>query len=116
MKKKLSCNIIIFLLILTSVHPAISRPTNQNWIRINQLGYQPNSIKIAVLASKEKIECNNFAVYTADTDEQVWYSSRVKSTGAYGPFVKTFRLNFSEFIKEGKYYLKTEHVKSMSLS
>ena len=42
---------------------------NQSWIRINQLGYLPNSVKVAVLVSKSDIEINEFEIVDASTNE-----------------------------------------------
>ena len=84
----------------------------QGWIRINQLGYLPNSAKVAVLASKADIACTNFEIIDASNRQAVWSANRVTPTGRYGPFASTCRLNFSEFNQTGTFYLKAGGVSS----
>ncbi|HAK79600.1 MAG TPA: cellulase, partial [Runella sp.] len=83
-----------------------------SWIRINQLGYLPNSTKVAVLVSKEWLSVSSFEVCEALTDKVVWSSKSVKTFGAYAAFKSGFRLNFSTFKKTGAYYLRAAGVRS----
>lgn len=83
-----------------------------SWIRINQLGYLPNSTKVAVLVSKEWPSVSSFEVCEALTDKVVWSSKSVKTFGAYAAFKSGFRLNFSTFKKTGAYYLRAAGVRS----
>ena len=39
-----------------------------SWIRINQLGYLPQSKKVAVLGSKHNIQCTSFSLIDAIAD------------------------------------------------
>jgi len=84
----------------------------QSWIRINQLGYTPQGIKVAVWCSKENKEVNEFQLVDALTKETVFTASAGKSFGAYGPFKQSHRLNFSEFNRPGKYYLVAGNITS----
>ncbi len=84
----------------------------QSWIRINQAGYLQKSIKAAVFCSKENISLKSFALYDALTDEKVFNSDEVITYGEFSPFVKTFRLDFSEFAEQGSYYIKADEIKS----
>lgn len=108
----LTNKVTLILLMFIFGFSSLKQSRSQSWIRINQCGYLPNSIKVAVLASKENIECTKFALFKAGSNRQVWSSNRVKSNGAYGAFVKTYRLNFSEFKHEGSFYLKVAEIKS----
>lgn len=85
---------------------------SQSWIRINQLGYLPKSVKVAVLVSKDRIQHNEFTIYDASTGEEVFHSTNIIPCGKYAAFKSTFRLNFSEFEKEGIYYLRSDSVRS----
>lgn len=98
---------ILCLMLLVS-----SRNYTQSWIRINQLGYLPKSVKVAVLLSKDEILPKFFGVYDVLTDELVFYSNSISSFGAYGAFKSTFRLDFSSLEKEGAYYLKMDSTSS----
>ncbi|MCX2680817.1 glycoside hydrolase family 9 protein [Galbibacter sp. EGI 63066] len=84
----------------------------KSWIRINNLGYQPESIKVAVLGSKETPEVDDFSIIDAYKDSVVYTSGKIKEKGAYGPFKSSFRLDFSDFKTPGTYYLKVGKTKS----
>ncbi len=87
---------------------------SQSWIRINQIGYLQKSEKAAVLVSKEKISPQQFSIHDALTGEVIWSSKKIKAYGEYGPFVSTFRLDFSSFEKKGAYYIESAGAKSPS--
>lgn len=112
-------SVILIAILLLGVHfacePNDLTDTSKNqkaWIRINNLGYLPNSIKVAVLGSKESIEINSFALHDAKTDKVVYSSNKPESSGEYGPFKASFRLNFSSFSNIGEYYLKANGIRS----
>jgi len=83
-----------------------------SWIRINQLGYLPQSIKVAVLGSKESIIVKSFSLVNASTNKTVFTSEKIEVKGAFGPFTTSFRLNFSNFKTKGKYYILAGNTKS----
>ncbi|MFI5131410.1 MAG: glycoside hydrolase family 9 protein [Chitinophagales bacterium] len=82
------------------------------WIRINQLGYTPSGIKVAVWCSKASVSIKTFQLVDAKTKKFVYSDSAGKVFGSYGPFKQTYRLNFSSFKKPGRYYLQAGGVKS----
>jgi hypothetical protein len=82
------------------------------WIRINQLGYKPGGVKVAVWCSKENTTLQKFELVDSATGKTVYTSKPSKAFGNYGPFKQTYRLSFSAFNKTGKYYLKTGNTKS----
>ncbi len=84
----------------------------QAWIRINLLGYQPGSIKVANWCSKEDKPIKTFQLINAKTKKIAFSGSAGKPFGAYGPFAQTYRLKFSSFNKAGTYYLQAAGVKS----
>ncbi|MGA9291837.1 MAG: glycoside hydrolase family 9 protein [Ignavibacteriaceae bacterium] len=86
----------------------------QSWIRINQLGYPGNSIKTAVLVSKDDIHPESFEIYKSSDDEFVWKGNKITAYGRFACFSSTFRLNFSDFKSEGEYYIKSSGIKSPS--
>lgn len=77
-----------------------------SFIRINQLGYQPNSPKVAVWCSTSPHTISHFQLVNADNGQVVYEGKPGKAFGAYGPFSQTYRLNFSAFKKPGRYILK----------
>ena len=89
------------------------------WIRINQLGYKPNGVKVAVWCSKGQLvrkdsfgAIDNWQLVNAGTNKIVFSAKFEKPFGAYGPFSQTDRLNFSSFNKPGRYYLQAGDTRS----
>lgn len=99
--------LIIYLMFITDI-PA----KEKSWIRINQLGYLTEDIKVAVFVSKKNIEISEFNVYDAQTENLILSSRKVKSFGKYGAFNSTARLDFSELKTEGEFYIKAADVSS----
>ncbi len=87
---------------------------SQSWIRINQLGYPENSVKVAVLVSKDNINPESFGIYTFSDDELVWEGHKITAYGKFACFTSTLRLYFSDFKSGGEYYIKSEGIKSPS--
>lgn len=102
-------NLIKIILLVSSVGFIFSFTKKENpnqWIRINQLGYTPQGIKVAVWCSKEDISIRNFELIDSASGKMVFTNTAGKPFGAYGPFANTFRLNFSAIKTPGVYYLK----------
>ena len=76
------------------------------WIRINQLGYLPQSIKVAVFMSEEGSELKSYTLVDAFTGEAVHTYTEAKATGKMGGMKSTYRLDFSNYTEPGVYYLK----------
>jgi len=100
------------LLIVLLLSFSGKKENTASWIRINQLGYTPPGIKIAVWCSKDSIRIKTFQLVDAVTKKFVYSDSAGKAFGSYGPFKQTYRLNFSPFKKPGRYYLQAGGVKS----
>ncbi len=101
----LACLLVLFT-------GADKRVTFGAWIRINQLGYTPDGLKIAVLGSKDEIKVDSWQLVDAETKKVVASGKAGKAFGAYGPFVQTYRLNFSAYKKPGRYYLQAKGITS----
>jgi len=82
------------------------------WIRINQLGYTLDGIKVAVWCSKGNEKISTFSLVDSATGKIVYTHSSLQNFGAYGPFKNTCRLNFSLYKKPGKYFLKAGNATS----
>lgn len=76
------------------------------WIRINQLGYRPASMKVAIWCSKREENVSTFQLVDAKTNKTVFTGKAGKAYGSYGPFVQTYRLDFSSYRKAGKFKLR----------
>lgn len=101
MKRFLS---LLFLLISINILFAQQR----SWIRINQLGYLPESKKVVVWVSKGNQNIKTYEVWDADKNIVVFRGKVNKLFGKYGPFERGARLDISKVQKEGKYYIKTD--------
>ncbi len=97
---------LFFVLIISSSINAVEV------IRINQLGYLPNSVKVAVFLSSEKEEVSTFTVHKTLSDEVVFTGkTESKNAGEWG--MKTaLRLNFSKLNSEGGFYIKVGEIRS----
>jgi endoglucanase len=104
MKFFLSITIVLFS--LTSLH------SQNSWIRINQLGYSPDGVKVAVLAMKEKATITKFELIDVKTLRVVLEKAVSKNFGAYGPFLASYRLDFTDHKVAGVYHLKVGNVRS----
>ncbi|WP_295127081.1 glycoside hydrolase family 9 protein [uncultured Chitinophaga sp.] len=82
------------------------------WIRINQLGYTPGGVKVAVLGIKNDATVKTFALCEAGSNKVVFEGKTGNDFGAWGPFVHSWRLPFTAFQKSGNYYLKAGAARS----
>jgi len=87
-------------------------PQTNAWIRVNQMGYKPDGIKVAVWCGKEQLVIDKWQLVSSITKEVVYSTKFEKSFGAYGPFTQTYRLNFSSFQKPGRYFLQAGDTRS----
>ena len=95
-----------FLLTAVFIFSFRQKEESLAWIRINQLGYQPGGIKVAVWCSKQNAAITDFQLVETGTNKIAYEGKADKAFGAYGPFVQTYRLNFSPFRGRGKFKLK----------
>lgn len=87
----------ILLLILTA------HALPQSVIRINQLGYQRDAIKVAVLMWDNETLPDRFTIEDVFTGKTVFESDKLPSFGPLGKFKNTARLNFSDLKTDGTY-------------
>jgi endoglucanase len=99
-------------LLLLSFSEVKERNADTAWIRINQLGYTPAGVKVAVWCSKDTVAITTFQLVEAYTGKIAFKAKAGQAFGAYGPFSQTYRLNFSSFKKPGRYYLQAGSVQS----
>lgn len=99
-------NLIVFFICITFISSFTEKENETEWIRINQLGYTPQGIKVAVWCSSDDESINSFDLIDSATGKKIFTNKSGKSFGAYGPFTNSYRLNFSSFKKPGVYFLK----------
>lgn len=85
---------------------------NNSWIRVNQIGYLTESVKVAVLVSKVKLNPGTFLLKDALTKKIVFESRNIESFGEVWSFASTFRLDFSEFKLSGAYIIEYDGIRS----
>jgi endoglucanase len=93
--------ISLTLCILSNV--ALYGTGSNEWIRINQLGYRNEDIKVAVLLSKKSIDLRSFKIIDAKTGEVVMIFKNVIKTEPLNPFLSCYRLPFTSLKKTGVY-------------
>lgn len=112
--KSILCKLCLFILgvSLFSFTPKDNLDPSNSWIRVNLLGYQPSSSKVAIWASKTVSIPNKFELISKVNGKVVFSSSTIQSFGKYGPFAATARLNFSAFKTPGKYVIRVNNINS----
>jgi peptidoglycan/xylan/chitin deacetylase (PgdA/CDA1 family) len=105
--------VFVFLLLFACRQPDTK---NISCIRINQLGYPVNGVKVAVWGSGQSLSASTFSIINVSDNSIVFTGDAGKDFGAYGPFAHTYRLNFSAFNKKGKYMVKMDKIQSPAFS
>ena len=83
----------------------------QTWVRINQVGYLPKDVKVAVLISTAQTN-GKFTVCSAADDKVVFKGKGVQADPSKWALESAWRLDFSAVQTPGEYYIKTNGVKS----
>lgn len=86
----------------------------EGWVRVNQLGYLPVSVKVAVYISDIEGFVNNFTVNDASTSKPVFNGTARLCSGADWGMKSAARLDFSEFTTDGTYYIYYNSVRSVT--
>jgi len=108
--KKLLVGILLLSL------PLLQAQQSQSWIRINNLGYLPESTKVAVFVSKENQPLSEFEIVDVRTDKTVFRGDIASEYRDFGPFAYSARLNFSQFNSIGTFKLKAHGIESPEFS
>ncbi|WP_316810575.1 glycoside hydrolase family 9 protein [Pedobacter heparinus] len=115
-KTKISYGFLAAIVLIAFFPKYLAAQTEKSWLRINLLGYQTNSVKVAVWVTKEEGGMPaKFEIIDKESGKVVFSSRKIKRFGAYGPFKKSARLNFSDFKLPGRYYIKAGNTKSPEL-
>ena len=116
MYRRNRCFLTIYMgfvaLILFSSYRNGLQQEKETWIRINLVGYQSKSIKVAVWVSKTDDSPESFDLIDKNSGTVVYRSKKIHCFGKYGPFSNSCRLDFSEFKQSGHYQLKVGGVYS----
>ena len=96
-------NSIITLLLSIAM---ITMANAGEWIRINQLGYLPQATKVAVFMSNDPTTVDGFELVDAFTGKVAYQSRQVRVTAPLLHHKYTCRLNFSDFQRQGSYFIR----------
>lgn len=99
----------IWLWVLINVQVSFAQDT---WIRVNQLGYRPEAKKVAVWVSKKEQTVKRFVLRDAASGKVLFEGKPSEAFGSYGPFMQSYRLDFSKLRQEGDYVLEADGVRS----
>jgi endoglucanase len=94
----------LVLILVALAQPGLAQPIPpaRSFIRINQLGYVPESPKTAVLCSLDRIAIRTFTIQDA-FGRVVLGPRKTVSSGPFGPCMATSRLSFTSLRKPGRY-------------
>ncbi|MBN2313200.1 MAG: hypothetical protein JXM79_04680, partial [Sedimentisphaerales bacterium] len=83
-----------------------------SWIRINQLGYLPCTIKVAVFICEDDIKIERFQLKEATTGTVVFRGQPKKYDASDWGMKSAYRLDFTQYERMGSYYIQMEDIKS----
>lgn len=84
------------------------------WIRINQLGYLPGSVKVAVFISQTDSKDNTFDVKEKQSGTTVYTGKGITANAKRWGMQEAMRLDFSSLQVHGEYYIECNGAKSPS--
>ncbi len=79
---------------------------NEGWVRINQLGYRPDDVKVAVFIGLGGIDLKSFRIIDASTGRVILEKNDAVKTEPMEPFTSCYRLDFTEVTGEGVYRIE----------
>jgi endoglucanase len=90
---------------------ATGRALGESHVRVNQLGYRPTDVKVAIALSHDSVPAT-FQVIDAATGKPAFDGKSRLIDEKWGQFDRHAELNFSEFHKEGGYFIQVGKAKS----
>ena len=85
-------------------------------IRINQMGYLPNGLKVAVFLSNQNVLLKKFKVVDNLTDRVIFEGVPSSANGTMWGQKSAYRLDFSSVVQPGGYHLEASSAKSPSFA
>jgi hypothetical protein len=86
--------------------PEPAQPASPVHLRLNQVGYLPGDIKVALALTDVSLEGSSFDLLDPASGQVVFSGSVGHDRGAYGPFAHLYELDFSELTAEGVFALR----------
>jgi hypothetical protein len=104
--KKIAIAFIVTLIVLCFASSSGRTESARSWIRINQLGYLPGSMKCAVFLSKENLSGKQFDLVDATSGKTVFRGKVRPEEGSSWGMTSAARLDFSAFCRTGNYKIR----------
>lgn len=99
--------------LLLSIFVFYTGYSQSSWIRVNQVGYLEDDVKMAVWISKGNEAIREFQVINPVTGEVAFTGSDIRNTGKQPAFESSARLNFTALKTPGTYIVKAGEVESV---
>ncbi len=104
MRQRLGTGVVIsFAVMILSIS---CKGKSEEQVRINQLGYRPGDVKVAVFMGKDRNDLKSFRLVDAETGRVVLEKNETVKTVPLEPFTSCYRLSFTEVKKEGLYRIE----------
>ena len=82
-------------------------------LRVNQVGYFPNRIKLGMVFAKKELQDKTFKLIDVKSKRKVFEGEVNENLGAWGKFDYNYKIDFSAFTQPGSYYLEMNGKKSV---
>ena len=84
----------------------------QSWVRVNNVGYLPDDVKVAVFLSRDQVD-GSFEVYDASNDRLVFRGEGKAANASRWGLKRAYRLDFSSVVEPGGYYIRCNGTESV---
>src|SRR3989339_122501 len=103
---------LLMIFLLMAVFTYATEP--QSWIRVNQAGYLPSDIKVAVFISLSGNTKPDFELFEALTGKRIYTGTgKIVNASLWG-MKNAYRMDFSKVNNPGGYYIVSNGVKSQN--
>jgi hypothetical protein len=102
----------IYLFLFLTICTITSYGKTESWVRINQVGYLPQDLKVAVFISEKSTKSKLFQVKDAKTNGIVLKGEGFAANAGRWGMKQALRLDFSALKTNGKYYIECNGAKS----
>jgi hypothetical protein len=102
--------VLLSLVVIASTSPH-APAENRAFVRVNQLGYRPGDVKVAIALGRDELP-ERFVVIDAATRRKVFTGASRRSAERWGQFAHHAELDFSAFENRGDYFIDYAGVES----
>ena len=105
---------IIVCVIVVSCQNQSAETRNDAWVRVNQLGYLPDDVKVAVFISEKADGVKTFKVKDSQNNRVTFKGEGISVNAERWGMKQALRLNFSGLQTVGNYYIECNGARSPS--